>query len=289
MRIGVRHALSEVRENFTSPKWWRNRVLIPYVFGTATRLDPRNPGYREAVRVMEEDWDNLIILDACRADIFEEVADLESFDEYRREISLGSHSSEWTRRNFSGREFGDTVYVSANPHTGMVAGDSFHELVELRESEFDDKYGTVLPETMVERAIEVHERNPNKRLIVHFMQPHSPFIYEGASPPPFTGTVEDFWEGYAKSLDHVLPMVNRLASIIKGLTVISADHGQTFGREVYGVGLPTHPPQFRLPELVTVPWATIEYGRRDIIAGTINEIEPSEDVELRLSQLGYHS
>jgi len=53
MGIDPRHALSEVRKNFTSLNWWRNRVFVPFVFGTATRLDPRYPGYDEAVRVME--------------------------------------------------------------------------------------------------------------------------------------------------------------------------------------------------------------------------------------------
>ena len=75
---------------------------------------------------MEEDWDTFIVLDACRADFFEEVADFSWFDSYTSRVSLGSHSSEWTRKNFAEREFPDTVYVSANPHTSLIVGGNFH-------------------------------------------------------------------------------------------------------------------------------------------------------------------
>lgn len=100
MTVGPRRAFSEIRKNLWSFNWWRNRVLVPYIFGTATRFYPRYPGYEDAVRVMDEDWDTLIVLDACRADTFQNVADLDRFDGYQTRVSLGSHSSEWTRRRF---------------------------------------------------------------------------------------------------------------------------------------------------------------------------------------------
>ena len=109
MAVSLRHALSEIRKNYDSPSWWRNRVFVPYLFGTLTRFYPKYPGYDEAVRVMEEDWDTLIVLDACRSDSFQSVADLDAYDSYETKVSLGSHSSEWTRRNFAGRQFDDTV------------------------------------------------------------------------------------------------------------------------------------------------------------------------------------
>lgn len=93
MSIGLRHALSEIRKNYSSLNWWRNRVLVPYVIGTVSQYHSNYPGYEEAVHVMEEDWDTLIVLDACRVDYFREVADLDQFDDYSTRISLGSHSS----------------------------------------------------------------------------------------------------------------------------------------------------------------------------------------------------
>jgi len=103
MSIDPRHAFSEISKNWNSFNWWRNRVFVPFVFGTATRLYPGYPGYDEAIHVMEEDWDTMIVLDACRADYFAQVAQIDRFDHYSARVSLGSHSSEWTRRNFQGR------------------------------------------------------------------------------------------------------------------------------------------------------------------------------------------
>lgn len=74
----------------------------------------------------------------------------------------------------------------------MIANDSSHKLIELGETEFDEKMQTVLPKRIVEIAIEANENYPNKRLIVYFMQPHAPFVYEGADPPPFEGTEEEY-------------------------------------------------------------------------------------------------
>ena len=284
----IRYVASEIRTNATSIGWWRNRVLVPYVLGTATRFHPRYPGYDDAIDVMAADWDNLIVLDACRADAFEALVDTSVFDEYERVVSLGSHSSEWTERNFAGRSFGDTVYVSANPHTAIEAADSFHELVELQRSDFDERMQTVLPERVSEAAIDTHETYPDKRLIVHFMQPHGPFVHEDASPPPFEGGDEEFWKQYARSVRHVVTYARELAAQFGGKTVITADHGQTRRRKLSGLfEINPHPPRFRLPELVTVPWATIDGERREIRAGATNEAETGDDLEERLRYLGY--
>lgn len=89
MKREIWHALSEVRKNCTSLNWWRNRVFVPYVIGTATRFHPKYPGYDDAVRVMEDDWDTLIVLDACRADTFQKVVDLSRYDQYSTRVSRG--------------------------------------------------------------------------------------------------------------------------------------------------------------------------------------------------------
>lgn len=285
MTVGVRHALSEIRENYRSLNWWRNRVLVPYVIGTATRLHPSYPGYNDAVRVMEEDWDTLIVLDACRADYFEEVADLDAFDEYEARVSLGSHSSEWTRRNFSGREFSDTVYVSANPHTSLEAGDSFHRIVELWETHTDEDEGVVLPESVVEAAKEAHAEFGDKRMIVHFMQPHGPFV--GSDQAVTDDTDEAYWQAYSENLEYVLDFALELVEAIPGRAVITADHGQIrvglFG-ELLGIG--GHKPGLRFPRLVRVPWAVLDGQRRTIRSGEITEAT-GNSVEDRLEQLGY--
>src|SRR6056297_529711 len=59
--------------------------------------------YGPGTRVMDEDWDNLIILDACRYDMFAEQVDLDG--ELESRISLGSTSEEFLEQNFGDNTF----------------------------------------------------------------------------------------------------------------------------------------------------------------------------------------
>lgn len=285
MTPSLSRAFSEIKANYRSLNWWRNRIFVPYVIGSATRLHPGWPGYDEGISVMDEAWDNLIVLDACRADVFEEVAPMDRFDEYRNVVSLGSHSSEWTRKNFSGKEFGDTVYVSANPHTSKEAGDSFHRIVKMWEQEFDEAENTVLAESMVSATKVAHEEYPDKRLIAHFMQPHGPFVGSDIELPD--GDHDAYWRAYRENLEYALEHALELASDLPGTTVITADHGHVeVGRVLGALGLDSHKPGLRYPGLVEVPWAVIEGEKRETTEGETAGSD-SDTVDERLRQLGY--
>jgi hypothetical protein len=276
----------EIKRNGTNSAWWYRRVFVPYVLGPVTRISSESHGYSEAVTVMEEDWDNLFILDACRADFFERVANLEQFEGQKRVVSQGSHSSEWTRRNFAGKQFGDTVYVTGNPHTKLLARNSFHDIIELRN---EDQEITPLPspETVANAAKSAHEKYPDKRLIVHFMQPHTPVHVR-----PENGfdelSSEEWWDMYEESLRYVLADAVELHSEIDGKTVISADHGETHSRRLLWIfEIQSHPPRIRIPELVEVPWAVLSGERRNVKQGEVRRLEPDEDVRERLQDIGY--
>lgn len=282
--MGPRQILSEVLENYRSFSWWRNRVFVPYFFGTLSQLHPGYPGYDEAIDVPEESWDNLIVLDGCRADAFERVVDVDRFDEYRTVVSAGSHSSEWTRQNFTGREFGDMVYVSANPHTSKLAGDCFHNLNEMWKTDYDESAGTVLPSTMVDAIRDAVAEYPNKRVVGHFMQPHGPMIGSDVSE---SEEKERYWEAYDQNLEHVMEEVDDLVDDIPGRTVVSADHGQIAPSTVGDiVGLSGHKPGLRNPGLVCVPWAVSGGQRRRITTGDTDRATAA-DADERLRDLGY--
>lgn len=68
--------------------------------------------YEEPTNVMEEDWDNLIILDACRYDSFVDMNNISG--QLDSIISVSSTSPEFMEKTFKEREFHDTVCVSAN-------------------------------------------------------------------------------------------------------------------------------------------------------------------------------
>ena len=54
------------------------------------------------VKVMEEEWDYLIVLDACRYDYFEQMyREFFNAGVLLKKISLGSGTSDWLRNNFN--------------------------------------------------------------------------------------------------------------------------------------------------------------------------------------------
>lgn len=84
----------------------------------------------------EREWDVLVVLDALRIDIMQEVASDYSFLDHPGEItSVGGTSWEWQTKTFSdeySEEVAETIYVSANPHTSdFVNPASFRELDEV--------------------------------------------------------------------------------------------------------------------------------------------------------------
>lgn len=248
---------------------------------------------------MAEDWDNLIILDACRYDIFEEVNTLDGELDYR--ISEGSTSWAFMEQNFVDRELHDTVYVTGNAHTPKLDDDIFHAiehvLVEPLSSsgyhDFPENSYAMLPEDILEAALDAYERFPEKRLIVHFMQPHTPYLGETGCKMynqvnnrkdditvdigGYAGNIKltvyqlmnngaiefndaTLRNAYVENLELVLNHVEELLEKIDGRTVITADHGECLGekplyheRTRYNGKLYGHIPEVR-PELRKVPW-----------------------------------
>lgn len=264
---------------------------------------------RQGVRVMEEEWDNLIILDACRYDIFSEYANLRGKLEKR--VSRGSHTKDFLINNFSDEKFYDTVYVSATPQlvsTGVH--NQFYKFVPLWETSWNNNLNTVPPDETAVEAISAFEENPDKRIILHFLQPHYPFIGEtGRSIEHRTvsgdGLIDNnsahksIWErlkmgeisektvrkAYIENLEVVIPEVQRLIDRLPGRTVVTSDHGNSFGRYgIYG-----HPHYKFIKELVEVPWMIFNPDeRRDIKE---EDRVPSDiagsNIKSRLQHLGY--
>ena len=266
--------------------------------------------------VPDEDWDNLIILDGCRYDLFEEMNTLNGTLESR--ISPGSESWEYLRENFEGRQMHDTVYVTANPYAPRLSEDTFYLTVNLLEDQWDETLKTVPPGAVTAEAIKIHQEYPNKRLIVHYMQPHFPFIGETGreishagvvaidetdrpeSPHVWGGLQDDVLEvdeetvirAYRENLELTLPHVEELVRSVNGMSVVTADHGNLIGERtapipVKGYG---HPRGFYAPGLVTVPWHIVEMSEHRTIKSDpplVDEQVDSQLVEERLADLGY--
>jgi len=269
--------------------------------------------------VFDLDWDNLIILDACRDDLFYESSGLQNFSSMEitkdSRITNTSNTIEFLRKNISDKKLHDTVYVTANPQYRKFQNEldaEFHDVIDLWDFVWDEKINTVLPETTVKQAIETASKYPQKRLLIHFNQPHIPFFGEigrsnfdlevvAENPLPFwkqpmltDQKIEDeiYWGAYKENLELTLPHVGTLISKLQGKTIITADHGNMVGDR--GFPVPTkeygHPGGIHYPELVSVPWLEVENGSRKNVRSEPprkEETEISEEIESRLEDLGY--
>jgi len=140
----------------------------------------------DTVSVMNEAWDCLVILDACRYDYFERLwRDYFDSGELSCRSTIGTATVQWRDRSFTGR-YEDVVYVSANPYInsrksvkGFCGGEHFHKVYDVWAHGWDERLGTVPPEAVTTAAAEAAARHADKRLIVHYLQPHAPYLSLG--------------------------------------------------------------------------------------------------------------
>lgn len=313
----VPYYIKRVIHNYDNPFWRRQLVRARILEPIQWRLY----GDMDRVRVMEEDWDNLIVLDACRADLFEETIDIERFDSYDRVRSAGSNTTDWSYRNFGNGDFGDTVYVSGSPVMPKMAGESFHQIYEAWEDAWDDEVSAIMPEPIADKAREAIEECPDKRIIVHFIQPHVPFVptpelnyHEWYVPPTLKDETDDdpperpanvfdaqamglvsreeVWDGYRQNLEFVMDVVFDLIDDLPNKTVLTSDHGNMLGERAFPIPIRIygHPTNLFCSELIEVPWATVEgESRREVSDdGTRSQSYANEEKRKeKLRYLGY--
>ena len=265
--------------------------------------------------VLDEAWDNLILLDACQYDVFEAENTLPG--RLHKRLSKASSTVGFLEHNFDGKRVHDTVYVTANPQLTRKSDDldaDFHSIINVWESDWDEEVGSVTPEAMAKRALEANDEFPNKRLILHFLQPHLPFIGKFGRSQFGSGFGSGFWtkvkEGdvsiseerlyaaYRENLQIALPSVRSLLEELPGRTVVTADHGQAFGERSFPLPIKEygHPRETYMPCLTEVPWLVFDSDEEKRVTAEPpvervreidNERATSAEVESRLEQLGY--
>lgn len=270
------------------------------------RVRYNNACHNSGIEIFEQDWDNLIILDACRYDTFE--ARNPFLGRTDRVTSKGSTTAEFIRSNFAHRTLYDVVYVSANPWylrlKDEIDTDVFRYVNVHSDAERDAANGlTTTPERVTERAEEVAVEHPDKRLIIHYLQPHQPFLGPfGRSKfdhrKDFIQTVQqsgvsqaDVYRAYEENFDLVASEVETLLETLEGRTVITADHGELLGerQRPIPVSFYGHPEGVYVPALVDVPWHIIETGtRKETVPESPRRTSSDQEaVEDQLSALGY--
>lgn len=256
------------------------------------------------------DWDVLVVLDACRADLIREVAGEYDFLTGSETIrSVASVTRRWMLLNFVG-EYTDemlrTTYICGNPFSdSMLDNASFTELSEVWKDAWVEP-GTVPPEAITNKAIELGRKGFD-RMIVHYMQPHCPFL---STPELSTRKNRDefgrpsgddvwtrldksqldrsaVWKGYEDNLRLGLDEVSILLENIDAQKIlITSDHGNAIGEW----GLYGHPERMPFDVLRRVPFYQTSGTDRQTRTGSDLLVEGKKEdcsVNDRLRSLGY--
>lgn len=234
----------------------------------------------------ETKWDVLILLDGCRWDTFKKINFLPG--ELSSKILYGTCTPGWASQTMV-EPHPDLVYVSANPFVSHYYLEQwgltkpFLHLAEVWDKGWDKKLKTVKAETVTAAALKMLRKFPGKKLFLHYMQPHHPFIGHtkvldggwsnqiGVAPRKSISTPQpnhvyellkagqitraQAMRAYEDNLRYVLHNVQKFLTQLppKTRVTITSDHGNCFGEmDIYG-----HPEKTFVRELLEVPWFTM--------------------------------
>lgn len=225
----------------------------------------------QGIEVMEKDWDNLIILDSCRWDVFNQYNTIEG--ESEPVISKASATPEFYESHFKNKQYYDTVLATPVAWAERLLEDVFYARKTPNDSGLsyiERVVNTTRPEVVLELAKESYDEHSNKRFIFHFWQPHVPYygskadqlrnelsqeygisfymdddISTGESSeeaPDIVGnllnaamegyiTPDQLRTVYVENLELVIESVKSLLEYIDGKSVITADHGELLGEQ----------------------------------------------------------
>lgn len=301
------------------------RDIYKYYVGAWTTITSRIP---IGTNIYDLEWDVLLILDTCRIDAIKEIEpEYEFISGVNKIISVGSTSNEWMANTFTNdyiNIINNTAYISANGYSSRVFEDRLYPEIHMDSKQRppawtkddicypDDFYlldqvwryapqdspGHTLPEYVMDRAVAVNRSTDADRLIVHFNQPHAPYIANAIKEnrelqpyeeSPFEAlrdgeSKSKVWNAYIDNLRMVLDKVEILLQNISADKVaISADHGEAFGEwGIYG-----HLPGLIHPHVKRVPWVTTSASDTGNYNPTVEPEDTERDTEEHLRALGY--
>ncbi|MFD1597926.1 hypothetical protein [Halobellus rarus] len=269
------------------------------------------------VDVFDREWDVLVILDTCRVDAMEAVADEYDFLAPRDTVwSRGSATREWVAHTFTQgnrAEIRNTALVTANPSsrwallheaepdwpefskrlTGWdtVTPDAFLAFDEVwRYGPVNPYSGTVVPEAVTDRAISTWRSLSPDRMIVHYLPPHHPYGSRALRENrPLREFERDPWTALKNGTPRQEVWETYLADLRDGLDTIATlvddidadDIVVTADHgELFGeYGLYAHP-MLPVPPLRKVPWVrTSGRGRGEYTPQLQRSDESADDLE----------
>lgn len=302
----IMYSVDQVKRGITNPKM----AIRHFKVKALQFLDASIYTLGIGTSIYDRDWDVLIVLDACRVDLFEEFAPqhnvFEKFNSVSSIRSVASSTEVWLPRTFDNGPdelVANTHYVPPTAYAErMMNGDRLHDIDHVWKYAESPEYGYTKIEAITDAGIEAIRKSDADRVVIHYTPPHAPFMHcvgkyrSGPNNPGSSQAVwwelragefdcENVWEDYGKNLLRVLDEVETVIENSSGKVVITSDHGNGMGEwGVYG-----HPAWAINSEVRRVPWATAtgESRRNYEIEGREKMSTKTQTVEENLRALGY--
>lgn len=190
----------------------------------------------------------VVVLDACNWRV---LLSLRPHWDIRVVRSRGSCTAEWLERSFT-EPLKDVIYISSNPYTHALKDmqKKFKRIVDLCLICWDKRLQTVRPRTM-NFFVRENIISGKTKIIVHYMQPHAPFltdswlnVYSNDYREEYLVGEEiyklaqrnfdarkEFKRAYIKNLQIVITYAESLIKYVKNLdmsfkAVITSDHSE---------------------------------------------------------------
>jgi len=206
--------------------------------------------------IEKDNFDSLIILDALRFDIFQQL-----YQKYLPSGRLLKVKAGISWVNVFPIRFRNSVLFTANPHASL---NRFDKKFDLWRTNWNTSLGTV-PPWEVNREVLNYEGKERKFIV--YLQPHGPWIgrvklFRSSSENRGLGQDvslrEEFKKNpvelYTSNLRLVLKYLAALLESLEGRIVVTTDHGECLGEE----GKYLHTPMWDHPIIKNVPWLEVD-------------------------------
>lgn len=282
-------SLSQILKGIRNP-----RMAVQY---STRKLEPHVP---LGTNIFDLDWDTLIVVDACRYDLFREFAPRHSvYDSFSTVSSIYSVAS--TTQNWLPNTF-DTAPDEVTNETHYVTCTSFaeeyidegdvHQIDHVWKYAKDPDSGLTKPEAVTDAGIKAIRNTDAERVILHYVQPHAPFLHclgKYNSRSIRSGDTQnvwrlleegeydksEVWDDYGQNLLRALDEVETVITNTTGRIVITSDHGNALGEwGIYG-----HHGHIPTKQLRKVPWVETEG-----LGGEEYEIEGKQEMKTTVEQ-----
>lgn len=279
-------------------------------FGVSKMYHRRVDPVSRPVSVWERDWDVLVVLDACRGDMMEEVVSEYSFLHSMETVwSVGGHSMEWLENTFKPAPSGlikETAYITGNYYSGVISDLPFSVFNNLQDVNFEGDFPAPPAHVVTDSAISTARESEFDRLIIHYMQPHKPFLFRDDGRYDIKmkewSIGWDLYRNYINGrismdklktgfVDNLRYVLNEVALLLENIdaskVVITSDHGNAFGESF----LWDHEIGVQHSSMRQVPWVETTATDEGTLSPKKYTTSSTDDDELqeRLEKLGYLS